>query len=130
MEKNNEIKEILLFSSSNELEIEQVCSILKKENIPFIRKDYGSGAYMNIYMGQSVQEKRIFVNKDDYEHSLELISSFISNDNNIELKDKEDDYNYTKKYINIRRALVILCLILPICLIFLAIILYQYFMYF
>lgn len=59
-----ENKEIELFSSVNEYEIKQACSILTENNIPFIRKDDGSGAYMNLYMGQSIQAKRIFINSD------------------------------------------------------------------
>ena len=51
-----EKNEVEILSSSNEYEINQVCSILEDNNIPFIRKDYVSGSYMNIYFGQSIQE--------------------------------------------------------------------------
>ena len=70
MEENQE--EIQLFSTTNEYEINQVCAILEENNIPYIRNDYGSGSYMNLYMGQSIQEKAIFVHKNDYDKSLEL----------------------------------------------------------
>ena len=59
MEKQNE-KEVELFSSIIEDEVKQVCSLLKDNQIPFVRRDYGSGSYMNLYYGQSFQEKKIF----------------------------------------------------------------------
>ena len=67
--------EVEIFSSSNEYEINQVCAILGDNNIPFIRKDYGSGSYMNIYFGQSIQDKKVFVNEDCYDKALKLIST-------------------------------------------------------
>ena len=73
MEQKQDKNEVEIFSSSNEYEINQVCSILSNNNIPFIKKDYGSGSYMNIYFGQSIQDKKIFVNEDCYEKALELI---------------------------------------------------------
>ena len=98
-----EKNEVEIFSSSNEYEINQVCAILKDNNIPFIRKDYGSGSYMNIYMGQSIQEKKIFVNNDCCDKALELISTVFSNENyaeeNIqELEEAEENDDSGKKY--------------------------------
>ena len=71
-----EIIEKELFSSIDEYIIEQVCVILANNNIPFIKRTDGSGSYINISMGLTVQDKRIFVNKDDYDKALELIEPF------------------------------------------------------
>lgn len=102
MEQNE--NEVELFSSSIEYEINQVCSMLSDNNIPFVRKDYGSGSYMNLYMGQSIQEK-VFVNQDNYDKARELIYIFIadnaSNDD-IEKTEKEIEVD-DKKYKFIRR---------------------------
>lgn len=126
MEGKQEEIETQLFSSSNEYEINQICSILTENNIPFIRKNDGSGSYMNLYMGQSIQEKRVFVSKKDYNKSIELISPFISNE-----IDVEDDINEEKqvdndsssnKYTLIRRCLGVLIIGVPILAILLAII--------
>ncbi len=126
MEGKQEEIETQLFSSSNEYEINQICSILTENNIPFIRKNDGSGSYMNLYMGQSIQEKRVFVSKKDYNKSIELISPFISNE--IEV---EDDINEEKqvehdsssnKYTLLRRCLGFLILGMPILAIILVII--------
>lgn len=92
MENKNNIKEIQLYSSGDEIKISQITSVLKENNIPYIRKDDGSGSYMNIYMGTSIQEKRIFVKEEDFIKASQLISSIISKDsicNNIEDSDEE-----------------------------------------
>ena len=95
MEQNKNGNEVEIFSSSNEYETNQVCEILSDNNIPFIRKDYGSGSYMNIYFGQSIQDKKIFVSEECYDKALQLISSIFSNDNFVkegiqELEDMEE----------------------------------------
>ena len=105
-----EKKEVEIFSSSNEYEINQVCSILDDNNIPFIRKDYGSGSYMNIYFGQSIQEKKIFVNEYCSDKALELISTIFSNTNLAEedvqeLEEAEENDDSNKKYRWIKRLL-------------------------
>lgn len=122
-----EKNEVEIFSSSNEYEINQVCAILKDNNIPFIRKDYGSGSYMNIYMGQSIQEKKIFVNNDCCDKALELISTVFSNENyaeeNIqELEEAEENDDSGKKYRWIKYLLAFFTLGLPCITIIIAII--------
>lgn len=124
MEEKEEI-EVQLFCSSNEYEITQICAMLEENDIPYIRKDDGSGSYMNLYMGQSIQEKRIYVNEKDYAKSLELISSFLSCsiENEEELtEEQEENNNSGKKYTIIRRTLGILILGMPILVIILLII--------
>lgn len=120
MEKSKKESEMQLFSSTNEYEINQVCTILKENNIPFIRKNDGSGSYMNLYMGQSIQEKRIFVNSNDYDKAIEMISSFISNE--IDSEDVSEVDEDRKKYILIRRGLGFMVVGLPIFLMILVIV--------
>ena len=118
MEK--EIIEIQLFASIDEYIIEQVCVILENNNIPFIKKTDGSGSYINISMGQTVQDKRIFVNKDDYDKALKLIESFIMQEENEELdSDMQKEIN---KYAIIKKLMVLFILGLPILAIVLIII--------
>ncbi len=123
-ENSNEVE---IFSSSNEYEINQVCSILGDNNITFIRKDYGSGSYMNIYFGQSIQYKKIFVNEDCYEKALELMSSILANANsseeNIEeLDETEDNDDIDKKYKRIKYLLAFFILGIPCSIIVMVII--------
>ena len=128
MEEKKIIKEVQLISTSNEYEINKISAILRGNNIPFIRRDKGVGAYINLSMGQSTQEKRIFINKDDYNKSLELISSIISNNSIEELSDDSDDEEqkennkYNKRYILIRRVTGLLIIGLPILAVILLII--------
>lgn len=129
MKENKEEIEVQIFSSANEYEIKQICAILKENNIPFIVKNDGSGSYMNLYMGQSIQEKRVFISKDDYDKSINLISSFISNDiddidteKTFETDEEVENDESGKKYILMRRGLGFLILGFPIFLIILLII--------
>ena len=99
--------------------------LLTENNIPYIRKNDGSGSYMNLYIGQSIQEKRVFVRKDDYDKSLELISLFISNDIDREAVVEEaqvNDDDSINKYTLIRRGLGFFILGMPILAIILVII--------
>ncbi len=118
-------EEVQLFSDTDEYLVNQICVILDENGIPYIRKDDGSGAYMNLYMGKSMQEKRIFVNKQDYDKALELISfekSNIENSNNESVMAKEkntESDDYGKKYKLISKLLVVTVLILPVLVIIL-----------
>lgn len=117
----------LVYSSSNEHDILLAISILKDNNINFIRKDSGSGSYMNIYMGQSIQEKTLYVNTNDYYKALDLLNTIIGDENisnydNEELMEEENDSKYSKKITNIKRILVFLVLGLPILTILISII--------
>ncbi len=129
MEQKQNHNEIEIFSSSNENEINQVCSILSDNNIPFLRKDYGSGSYMNIYFGQSIQDKKIFVNEECYEKALELISTVLSNANLLEegiqeLEETEENDNSDKKYQWIKYLLCLLILGIPCIILVITIILF------
>ena len=109
MEEYKEEIEVQLFSSSNGFEINQICVILNENNIPYIIKNEGSGSYLNISMGQSIQEQKIFVNKKDLDKSLELISMFTSKDiNNEIINEKEEqvaDDERSNKYKSMKRSL-------------------------
>ena len=127
MEQEQDKNEVEIFSSSNEYEINQVCSILGDNNISFIRKDYGSGSYMNIYFGQSIQDKKVFVNEDCYDKALELISTIFSNTNfaeeNIqELEGTEENDDSDKKYKWIKYLLGFFILGVPCIIVIIAII--------
>ena len=113
-------KEIQLFASVDEYIIEQVCAILENNNIPFVKRTDGSGSYINISMGQTVQDKRIFVNKGDYDKALKLIEPFINQEDNEELdSDMQKEIN---KYARIKRLMVLFIFGLPILAILLIVI--------
>ena len=118
--------EIEVFCTSDEYEINQVCAILGDNNIPFIRRDYGSGSYMNIYLGQSIQEKKVFVNEECYNKALELISTIFHDDNSAEdiqeLEENEENDDSDKKYKWIKYLLGFFVLGVPCIIVIIAII--------
>ena len=126
MKENNEYEEILLFSSLDDYQINEVCAILTENNIPFVRKDDGVGSYMNLYMGHSYQEKTVFVSKEDYDKALELITVVIINETEEEIPEEElnETIDKTSNTLTlISKIAICSVLILPILLIILGIVL-------
>lgn len=121
MEKNNEYEEILLFSSLNDYQINEICAILTENNIPFIRKDDGVGSYMNLYMGHSYQEKSVFVSKKDYNKALELISviTTYNEDETFEEEQQQENDTTSNALTLISKIVIWTVLILPILIILL-----------
>lgn len=117
MEKQDE-KEVELFSSIIEDEVKQVCSLLKDNKILFVRRDYGSGSYMNLYYGQSFQEKKIFVNEKDYHKALEIISSVYNcetlEDSHDEMKKEENNDEKYYKIKDLFRAYILGMIFIPL----------------
>ena len=64
---------VKVYSSSNDIEVQGVLSLLSDNNIVFLKKDNGSGEYMRMYMGTSMFGTDIFVNQSDFEKAKELI---------------------------------------------------------
>ena len=50
-----------IFESTEESIVIQACEILKENEIPFVRKDEGSGSYLNKTWGSNSGIKKIFV---------------------------------------------------------------------
>lgn len=122
MEEKNEFEEILLFSSLNDYQINEVCAMLLENNIPFIRKNDGVGSYMNLYMGHSYQEKSIYVSKKDYDKARELIAVFTTNEGEEEMLEEEQENikeRTSDKLTVISKIAISTVLILPILLIIL-----------
>ena len=120
---NDEENEVQLISNPDEIIINQICAILKDNNIPYIKRYDGSGSYLNMSMGGSIQEKRIYVLNRDLDKAKELIEPFISNETgevNYQEQDEEDE-SY-KKYNLIRKIAVWYILSIPIFVILLVIV--------
>ena len=45
------MEEKLVFSSTNTMEIDYICSVFKEHDIPFVKKTEGAGEYLNIMAG-------------------------------------------------------------------------------
>lgn len=73
------IKEKLLFETTDNFKYLTVKEILKDNNIPYFVRDDDSGGYMKIIGEISMYNKRIFVSNLDYEKAFELVEEFIEN---------------------------------------------------
>ena len=84
------MEEKFLFSSNNNLEIMQVCDVLKENNIPFIRKEQGTLAYLNLAYGQAFGGANIFVSEEDFEKAQKLIEFIKFDEKNVEEENVEE----------------------------------------
>lgn len=73
----NNIKEKLLFETTDNFKYLTVKEILEDNNIPYFVRDDDSGGYMKIIAGMSIYNKRVFVSSLDYKKALDLVNEFI-----------------------------------------------------
>lgn len=66
---------IKLKSISNDIELNMIKEILNDNDIPYIVKDYGSGGYMRIISGGSLQETDVMIDKSDLEEAKNLLEA-------------------------------------------------------
>lgn len=66
---------VKLKSISNEVELSMIKEILDDNNVPYVVKDYGSGGYMRIISGGSMQETDVMIDKSDLERAKYLLES-------------------------------------------------------
>lgn len=75
------MEEKKLFEDSDEFLVKQIESILKENNIPYVRRDEGLGSYMNVTYGQSFGlSKAIYVSIEDFEKAQNAIEVFNEQD--------------------------------------------------
>ena len=93
-----------IFESTEESIVIQACEILKENEIPFVRKDEGSGSYLNKTWGSNSGIKKIFVSDNDYDKAMKLLEVFNEDYEIIEipeeLKDIPEDDKEMEKDIN------------------------------
>ena len=101
------MEEKLVYSGTNTVEVDCICSVLKENDIVFIKKTEGVGDYLKIAAGNLFNYTiMIFVSEKDYEKANELIKSINDVSENLEnleipdeLKDvsKEEEKEIDKK---------------------------------
>ena len=70
------MEEKLIYSSSNALEADYICSVLKENNVTFVKRTEGAGDYLKIATGNLFSNAtKIFVSDEDYEKAKELIEN-------------------------------------------------------
>jgi len=116
------VKEKLVYSCTDNTSAEHACSILKENNIPFVKRVAGAGEYLTIVAGSTFNnEINIFVDESNFNKASELLSSLnedfdfsSSDDIPDELKDisseeeeaLEKDIKKTNNYLKIFVTLV------------------------
>lgn len=120
-----QLQEIKLYEDSNENNIRIVIGILEDNEIEYIRRDSGSGSYMNLYMGESIQTKSIWVKKKDIEKAQALIDIVNQGmpEELEEVEQQEDENYYYKRKRTLSNILAIIFIGIPFIVIMIAIIL-------
>lgn len=120
-----QLQEIKLYEDSNENNIRIVIGILEDNEIEYIRRDSGSGSYMNLYMGESIQTKSIWVKNKDIEKAQALIDIVNQGmpEELEEVEQQEDENYYYKRKRTLSNILAIIFIGIPFIVIMIAIIL-------
>lgn len=86
------MEEKVVFESSDEILIRQIIGLLEDNDIAYIRREDGSGAYMTILFGQSLTTKQILVSEEDYDKAKKLLKVFEEAEYDLpeELKEEEE----------------------------------------
>ena len=86
------MEEKLLYSSTDNLEIDHICALLKDNNITYIKKTDGVGDYLTIATGSLFKYTiKVFVSSSDYEKANELINAVNSSAENIQTTELPDE---------------------------------------
>ncbi len=128
------MEEKKVYSSNNAIEVDYICSVLKENNIPYVKKTDGAGDYLNIATGNLLNYTvNILVSQEDYEKADELIKTIQASNEaileddlpdelkNIPEKEKNND-NKAKIVNSCLKFFVSLALILPVVIVIIAII--------
>ena len=88
MKQTKSENELLLAAVvTNPVSSEIFQDILKKENIPFICRQYGAGAYFKILAGPAAAPDYIYVSSDDFERAKELYEAYLTTETETEFLD-------------------------------------------
>ena len=127
------MEEKLVYSSTNAIETDYICSILKENDIPFVKKTDGVGDYLNIAAGNLLNYTiNISVSNNDYAKAHELIENINNANSNFEIHDLPDElkdiFNNEEKEIykkaqrtkNYLKMFIIFFVFLPILIVIMA----------
>ena len=74
MSTERTMKPTKIFSASDKYQAEMILGLLKNNGIPCYRKAPGSGDYMDVYAGNSLNGENIFVDETDAARARQLIA--------------------------------------------------------
>jgi len=74
IEKVEAMKPVKLISVASTIEADMIIYLLENNGIQSIKKQEGTGSYMNIYYGFSIYGAEIYVDEQDFQEASELIN--------------------------------------------------------
>lgn len=87
------MKPIKLISVASAVEADMIVELLDNNGIANMKKQAGSGSYMNLYYGFSVYGAEIYVDELDYEKATELMKEINLGDADTDTDNTEDAKN-------------------------------------
>ena len=71
---------------------------MEENNIPYVKKEEGSGAYMTVVTGFSFYNKTVVVSKEDYDRAKEIVGPILSTqeEEGIPEEDLPDELKYAE----------------------------------
>lgn len=86
------MEEKLVFSSTDMVTAEHICSVLKENDIPFTKKIEGAGDYLAIATGNTFNnETQVFVSEESYSKALDLINVINKTDETTSVEDMPEE---------------------------------------
>lgn len=79
-DNKSEIELVLLHSTNDEFELLIIKGLLEENNIPYIIKDNGAGAYMRLYTGGSIFGTDILIEKSQVEEASRILEDIFIED--------------------------------------------------
>jgi len=96
IEKVEAMKPVKLISVASTIEADMIMNFLESNGIQSIKKQEGSGSYMNLYYGFSVYGAEIYVDEQDLQDASELIKEINMDSFQSEQAIEEIDTNTTQ----------------------------------
>ncbi len=69
---------VKIYSARDRIEADMLVQALINQDIPAYRQGAAGGAYMDIYMGNSVYGENIYVDEKDKDAAMEIIESIVT----------------------------------------------------
>ena len=126
------MEEKLIYASTNNLEVDYICSVLKENGIIFTKNTEGAGDYLKIATGNLFNYiTKIYVSEKEFEKASELIKNISfekENIQNFEIPDElknisdEEENELDKKAKKTRKSLKLFIILFVFCPIVIAIV--------
>lgn len=104
----------LLTHVDTELELNMIKGLFDDHDITILVEKEGTGAYLAVHSGFNYQGSNVYVAKDDYEKSLELLGALEDIKPSDELDNEPWEQGYVEENVNKRRHFAVIAIIVPV----------------